>query len=259
MRILTLLHEHTNELSAHRDAFEQIALKCSEFLSNPTPLYRGYKDVDDFIYSQPIRTDRRSLSGRHLPTLMFNMMFEEEFGFPRVRNQCAFLTNSYEHARGYGNPFFVFPINGSLFASNPMFHDSVWPMGGLWHDFLSAIAPGCTKADISTITDAIPTLDTATSTPEQWQQFIETLSPDAQRLTEEYWEKAKDDMFGDYVISGAKNIDKYAQEVEYMLYKAPSVFLVNIRELKRIFESDDLDVLFNTLIKHIGTLNGISK
>ena len=133
MIIQTLL-EQSEPTPADLDAISHILkTECSEFLSNPTPLFRGVKNDLPLVMKAKIRTDRRSLSGRNIGTVLYNEIIKEAFNVSDVRNRCHFIINNVREAYKYGDPYMVFPVNGARVLFNPGVADSINVIGDIWH------------------------------------------------------------------------------------------------------------------------------
>lgn len=99
-------------------------------------LYRGLTDTLDTaeIIRMPIRTDRRPLNSSYLAQIVFNAMFELEYGIKDIRSRTMFCTTDLSDAKWYsqesasirgGAVARVFPLKTSKIAYKPGSPDSL--------------------------------------------------------------------------------------------------------------------------------------
>lgn len=99
---------------------------CSQYLNsgNDRPLFRGTRDYrDQQFVKMPIRTDRRPKDSSSMATSAFNYMFERATGIPQIRNITTYITPKLSTAMDYGDPFLVFPMNGTKYLKGHGIND----------------------------------------------------------------------------------------------------------------------------------------
>lgn len=253
MRIQTLVESQPSAQSLFRIC-QTLAAECSEFLGNPTMLLRGIKPARmDVLIQSPIRTDRHSLSGRHMGTTLFNAFFEEEFDVQHIRNRCHFATNHLADARKYGEEYFAFPINGARVASNPGISDSINIVGDTVHHLLDGLS-SIPAADKQKIHDLIQTMDKpGVGNIEHVYELFDSVSEETSELLMRNWWRAKDVTVRGYEINSANQVPKYTRPAEYMIFNATHTNLVHIDAIASLTgtQEDGVEGIFSALIQHI--------
>lgn len=240
MIIQTLLEREELLGQEDLDAISHTLLtECSEFLSNPTPLFRGTR-YDGFFKKAAIRTDRRSLSNRNIGTILFNQAVENHLGVANVRNRCHFVSNSATDTRKYGDTYMVFPVNGSMSLSNPDVDDSINTIGSIWYIVTNNLRPLLQGNDIELAQEAIAILDSPGGTIDAFYNLLDRLSPACAKQMEQDWERAQQVVTNGYSVSAANNIPKYGESVvEYMIFNAPYTYLIHLDTAAKLLGTYD--------------------
>lgn len=243
MRIHNLLLESTNT----EEQLAQLAANCSSFLSNPIPLFRGTNSGPPLVAGSPqifyqrIRTDRKSLSKRHLGTLLFNMMFMEKFSVDRIRNQCCFTSTDSLEAGEYGQLWLAFPMNGSKMAYNPSIRDSLVNTRAIWHNITGHLRPHATDRDITVIANSLEQLDSPDATSDDLHQMVMRLSPATKSAFEEAWDDAAKAALDGYSVVVAGDPLPRMPNTEVMVFNSPTIALVHPSNILRNYRSDPTD------------------
>lgn len=230
MLVSQLLEQDDPEFNA---LIHTLRTQCSEFLSNPTPLYRGTDVRTDRVFIlQPIRADRKSLSGRNACTAFFNQMFEEEHGIKNIRNQCAFVSNLKSVARAYGDVWFVFPMNGSTIAYDPEHSDSFSTVRAL----IPLITEKLGKApldDREKLAAAIKELDAHPIAPDGWfDNMLNNVSPAVHDAFIDAYDGVKHLVMSKYEVCSPTNLPHTSTGIEFMITGVANVILVSPDSLK---------------------------
>lgn len=114
---------------------EQVKHSCSDFLSSLKGinydhfLYRGVRSVGDKFGSNPIRQDRKTLTafnrGTALGVELYNYFTNEAFHIPQIRSKCAFTSSALLHAKSFGYPVAIIPVDGSQYIYSSGVSDSI--------------------------------------------------------------------------------------------------------------------------------------
>lgn len=230
MIITNLLNEDSTSSLLQSLPIARIQQDCSEYLSNPTMLLRGSEDFRGEVIAHPtIRKDRRSLSGRYLGTLIFNEAFEIEFGVPRVRNECLFVTNNDQVARKYGDLYFILPENGSKLASREGVNDSIGIVGNCWYDFTDTLKQYFSKEEKLAFINKCTELQIGTpNIPDDWfDQLLNILTDANQDKAQAIMTKIQQRMMEAYTIENANSIRGSSSPIEYMLFNADRYWMIH--------------------------------
>lgn len=122
------------------DAVEGIRKHCKKAVDayyEGTSLYRGV-DGGGFIYIQPSKHVRISANTSNIYTVVMDNTPAWK-SYPK-RSQSIVCTNNQNTAKGYGNPYMVFPKDGSNFG--------ICPENDLWQSFWNTAA-GMDAMDIN--------------------------------------------------------------------------------------------------------------
>lgn len=239
MHISKLFERENPELA---ELIHVIRTQCSEFLSNPTPLYRGtdiFSDAKLFV-TEPIRTDRRPLSQRNAGTAFFNMAIEEELGIKNVRNRSAFATNDYMTARSYGDIWLAFPTNGSKVLFNPLLNDSIGIIRGITSNIMNGIESAyrkLSKEQQTAFMAKFRELDNHPIAPEGWfEDLLNNTSDDFYDAAINAYERVKHGELSHYEVTTPNNLPRTRTPLEFMIFDAPSIILVDPTALSSLPE-----------------------
>lgn len=253
MIITNLLHEDSSSSLLQSLPIAQIQQDCSEFLSNPTMLLRGVSENEagEYAAKPSIRKDRRSLSGRHIGTAIFNEAFEVEFGFERVRNQCLFVTNSVDTAHKYGEMYYILPINGSKVASKEGVADSIHLVGNSWYDFTDTLKQYLSNEEKNAMTKAIISMNLSTPNfPSDWfDQLLNTLTDDNQDKAHHIMTKIQERMMEAYVVENVNSIGGSQFPIEYMLFNADRYWMIHAEMLSQSVRTSNYTRAWEKLIQ----------
>lgn len=232
MIVSKLLEQDDPEFNA---LIHTLRTQCSEFLSNPSPLYRG-TDIrtDRMFVLQPIRTDRKSLSGRNAGTAFFNLMFEEEYGVPNIRNQSAFCANVRSVARAYGDVWFAFPMNGSTIAYDPEHDDSYVTIRSIVPLITEKFSRmrGIPAQDRDHIIKSIQEVESHPMAPTGWfDNMINNVSPAVHDAFIDAYDSVKHLIMSKYEVCSPKNLPHASTGIEFMVTGVSNIILVSPESL----------------------------
>lgn len=255
MIITNLLHEDNSSSLFPNLPISQIQQDCSEYLSNPAMLLRGVSsnEAGQYVANPTIRKDRRSLSGRYVGTAIFNEAFEVEFGFPKVRNQCLFVTNDSDIAHKYGEPYFILPTNGSKIASKEGVGDSISIVGNSWYDFTDTLKDHMTKEEKNAFVKAGIDMNLNTpNIPENWfDQLLNTLSEATQDLAHHIMTKIQERMMNAYVVEDVNSIRGSSFPIEYMLFNADQYWMIHAESICNSVQISNYQGAWDAFIKNL--------
>lgn len=254
MIITNLLNEDNTSSLLNALPIDQIKADCSEYLSNPIMLLRGETDNTNLTVANPIiRKDRRSLSGRHIGTAIFNEAFEVEFGFPRVRNECLFVTNSVDVAHKYGEPCFIIPMNGSKIASKEGVSDSIHLVGNSWFDFTDTLKQYMSSEEKKNFMNAMTAVNIHTQNhAEDWfDQLLNTLSEENQDKAQYIMTKIQERMMEAYSVEDVGSIRGSKSPIEYMLFNADRYWMINAEAVLDSVRRSNYVTAWETFIKNL--------
>ena len=243
MHISQLFEEENPQLT---ELIHVLRTQCSEFLTNPTPLYRGANDFfsDGRLFAVPtVRKDRRSLSGKHIGTNMFNMMFEETFHVPRLRNECVFVSNSGVQASKYGPVWCIFPKNGSKITANPSYKDSITVVGSAFHEFIEMSRRAIMKneSDKQLVMKWIKESDKPIVESDWFDELLNNVTPELSDVLAHSYDEVKERTMNGYQVFDISHTPTYSTQVEYMIYDCDSFIAVDIDAIRKLdgFPDDD--------------------